>query len=306
MKQLHTAIKEWMEQYKLNSVKPATYDRLITSYNALLNYPIANVEIHSLRTEDLQSYINALVKDGFALSTIKKQYHLIGAYLKYANTEGILPRPIQNNVKLPSQSAVKKKKREVLGYSKPEQIALKRVLRSRQRIGYAAALLMMETGLRVGEALALTWDDVLWERRALRISKTLIRLTNRRKMEVQDGAKSHTSNRTIPLSSEALKMLESMASSLDNLQGYIFAGDGNMPISYEAMRYQIQCACSEAHVSYKGQHAFRHTFATNCYYRGCDVKILSKLLGHSDVTITYNVYIHLFGDALEEMRNVVG
>ena len=53
-------------------------------------------------------------------------------------------------------------------------------------------------------------------------------------------------------------------------------------------------------------HAFRHTFATNCYERGCDVKILSKLLGHSDVAITYNIYIHLYGDALEEMRRVVG
>ena len=53
-------------------------------------------------------------------------------------------------------------------------------------------------------------------------------------------------------------------------------------------------------------HVFRHTFATNCYYRGCDVKILSKLLGHSSVTVTYNTYIHLFGDALEEMRAVLG
>lgn len=72
------------------------------------------------------------------------------------------------------------------------------------------------------------------------------------------------------------------------------------------MRYQIQCACVEAGVPYLGQHVFRHTFATNCYNRGCDVKILSKLLGHADVTVTYNVYIHLFGDALEEMRSVVG
>ena len=40
--------------------------------------------------------------------------------------------------------------------------------------------------------------------------------------------------------------------------------------------------------------------------RGCNVKILSKLLGYADVTVTYNIYIHLFGDALEEMRSVIG
>ena len=72
------------------------------------------------------------------------------------------------------------------------------------------------------------------------------------------------------------------------------------------MRYQIQLACAQVNVPYLGQHVFRHTFATNCYERGCDVKILPKLLGHADVTVTYNVYIHLFGDALEEMRSVVG
>lgn len=50
----------------------------------------------------------------------------------------------------------------------------------------------------------------------------------------------------------------------------------------------------------------RHTFATNCYYRGCEIKLLSKLLGHANVTITYNIYINLYGDALEEMRSIVG
>lgn len=55
-----------------------------------------------------------------------------------------------------------------------------------------------------------------------------------------------------------------------------------------------------------GQHVFRHTFATNYYNRSCDVKILSKLLGHADVSVTYNVYIHLYGDALEETRSVFG
>lgn len=306
MKNLSECIKEWMEKYKRNSVKPTTYDRLETSYKAMLRYKISYIGILDLKTEDIQEYINEMVKDGYALTTIKKQYHLIGSYLKFANTEGIIPRPIQNNVKLPSQSSVKKKKKDVQVYSKPEQMALMQVLRTRERIGYAAALLMMETGMRVGEALALTWDDIQWERRAVRIDKTLIRITNKRRLEVQDGAKSYTSNRTILLSMESIRLLEEMSREATDIHGFIFAGDDGRPITYEALRYQIQVACDKAGVPYKGQHVFRHTFATNCYYRGCNVKILSKLLGHSDVTITYNIYIHLFGDALEEMRSVLG
>lgn len=77
-------------------------------------------------------------------------------------------------------------------------------------------------------------------------------------MEVQEGVKSHTSNRTILL-----------------------------------------------RIEFRGEHVFRHTFATNCYHKGIDVKILSRLLGHADVNITYNLYIHLYGDGFDEMHDAL-
>ena len=46
---------------------------------------------------------------------------------------------------------------------------------------------------------------------------------------------------------------------------------------------------------------FRHTFTANCYHKGIDVKILFRLLGHADVNITYNIYVHLYGDGFDEM-----
>ena len=113
MKTLYDAIGEWMTQYKANSVKPTTYDRLETSLRTLASYRIAEMDVLSIRTEDLQAFINSMVEDGYALTTIKKQYHLVTGYLKFANTEGVIPRPIYNNVKLPTQQAVKKKRREV-------------------------------------------------------------------------------------------------------------------------------------------------------------------------------------------------
>ena len=70
---------------------------------------------------------------------------------------------------------------------------------------------------------------------------------------------------------------------------------------YEALRWQTKCACRDAGIQYRGEHVFRHTFATNCYYKGMDIKILSKLLGRADVNITYNIYVHLYGDGFEEM-----
>ena len=305
MKNLGESIFIWLESYKRNSVKEATYDRLITTHRTLCNHYISRVPPESLQTRDLQKYINDLTEAGYSQSTIKKQYHLLSAYITYANAEGIIPRPIHKNVNLPTQSNVMKKKREVDGYSKIEQIALLRELNTMKRTGYGVALLMLEAGLRIGEAVALTWDDVDWDRRAIKIHKTLIRLANKNQMKIQEGAKSHTSNRIVPLSTKAYAMLEGLVEKATDLHGYIFQDADGGPISYEAMRYQISKACENANVEYRGQHVFRHTFATNCYKNGADVKILSKLLGHSSVAITYNTYIHLYGDALEEMRSVV-
>ena len=304
MRTLSVCIREWLDNTKRLSVKPATFDRLETTYATLLKHPIAAQFVHTLTTADLQRYINSLAADGYSLSTIKKQYHLVSAYIKYANGEGLMLRPIHNNVKLPAKSTMQSK-RSVPTYTKPEEIALRKILNTGNRPGYYAALLMLETGLRVGEALALTWDDVQWERSALSVNKTLIRIANKRRIEVQDSAKSHTSNRVVPLSKTAIEILEKVCERSEDPPGYILAGADGSPISYEAMRYQIQHACSDAKVPYKGQHAFRHTFATNCYKRGADVKLLSKILGHCDVSITFNIYIHLYGDALEELRGIV-
>jgi len=56
---------------------------------------------------------------------------------------------------------------------------------------------------------------------------------------------------------------------------------------------------------YRGEHVFRHTFATNCYYKSVNVKVLSKLLGHADVNVTYNIYVHLYGDGFDEMYSAL-
>lgn len=306
MKTLGNAIEEWMVNYKSTSVKPATYDRLCESLIQLNKYGISNESIDELTVDKLQSYINELVDSGYALTTIKKQFHLIGEYLTYANLNGIILRPLHKGVKLPSESVVKKHKRNVVAYSPVEQSRLTKVLLQRLNVpACCAAIIMMETGIRIGEAMALTWDDIDWNRRCVRISKTVVRMRDCKNNHVQHSAKSFSSNRTIPLSRTAYDILKRMSEDEVSIYGFVFRGRNGKYMSYEAARYYIQQACEDAGIPYYGLHVFRHTFATNCYNKGCDVKVLSRFLGHSDVTVTYNTYIHLFGDGLEEMRAVL-
>lgn len=304
MKQFGEAIYEWMVSYKKNSVRPSTYDRLETSFNLMRKYTISCIPIDKIDTDYLQSYINELVECGYAMSTIKKQYNLITAYMDYANTKGIIDRPYHKGVELPSMAVIQKPKREVIAYTPGEQERLKAVFYTFERPAYVAALLMLETGMRIGEVLALGWSDIDFRRGTVRIHKTFVRLGNRCKSYIQDEAKSYTSNRVIPLSSRAMNFLKELFLR-DEFKAFVVHDRYGEPLCYEAVRWQIKQACQEANVHYYGQHVFRHTFATNCYNKGCDVKLLSKFLGHSDVTITYNIYIHLFGDAVEEMRLIL-
>lgn len=296
---LANAIERWLVTYKKNSVKPTTYDRLITSLDLLRKHAISDMHPEDISAHHVQMYLNYLVNAGYARSTIKKQYCLLRAFLRSLKMESVF-----DQVSIPAQSIVKKPKKEVIAYTSEEQRRLIPVLVRDGSPSAHAAILMMETGMRIGEVLALSWDDILWERKAVRIHKTLIRIANSKRIEIQQEAKSHCSNRTVPLSTRAMELLKELYGS--GKRGLIFSKDNGDPITYEAMRWHIKKACDQAGVPYYGQHVFRHTFATNCYYRGCNVKILSKLLGHADVTVTYNIYIHLFGDALEEMRSVIG
>ena len=296
---LTSYIAEWLATFKETTVKQSTYDRLLTSAKALEAYTIAYKPIGEITCIDIQRYVNDLTKQGYGLSTIKKQMRIVTAPLKQASALHIIPADPGIGIRLPSRYNVAKPERIVEAYTAHEQTALLNVISSGRRTGYFAIMLMIETGLRVGEVLALRWQDVQLSRKRINVRNTVVRLANKKKSFVQDSVKSESSRRTIPLTAEAVQILEKQYARKRN--EWVFANDDGERLSYEALRYQTRKACKEAGIEYRGEHVFRHTFATNCYHKGIDVKILSRLLGHADVNITYNLYIHLYGDGFDEM-----
>ena len=305
--QIYKAMEVWLYKYKKNNVKEATFDRLVTSFNMMRHYPIAYIRIADLITDDVQNYINTLLADGYAYTTIKKQFNLITAFIKFLLGESIAVRPVYLNVTLPIAENVKKPKRDVVTYNKLEQARLTKAINEYEDPSAVAVLLMLENGLRSGEVLALFWEDIDWDRRAVMIHRTLVYPASRKKGFIQDSAKSKASKRTIPLSAKAMAALEDLLTKVDSPTGLIFRSVKfpDESIGYNALRNHIKRLCVKAKIEYRGMHIFRHTFATNCYYKGCEIKKLSRLLGHASVTITYNTYIHLYGDALEELRSIV-
>ena len=296
-------IDEWMTTYKAYSVRQSTFDRLLTSIKALESYTIASMPIREITAKHIQLYVNELANSGYGLSTIKKQMRIVTAPLKQAAALHLIPANPAVGIHLPARCNVQKAERTAEAYTQEEQKALWMLIDTHQRAGYAAVGLMIETGLRVGEALALRWKDVNLSQKRLRVRSTVVRLANKKRSYVQNCAKSESSNRTIPLTPKAVSLLEMLAENAED--EWVFVNDDGQRLSYEALRYQTQCLCKAACVPYRGEHVFRHTFATNYYHKGIDVKILSRLLGHADVNITYNIYVHLYGDGFDEMYSAL-
>lgn len=296
---LASYITDWMKTYKAITVRQSTYDRMETSAKALEGYSIADMAICDITPIHIQRYVNELANSGYRLSTIKKQLRIITAPLKQAAALHIISADPAVGIRLPARCNLPKADKDKEPYSPEEQAMLQRVLATNARSGFPAIALMLQTGLRVGEALALRWRDINLSRKCLNVRATVVRLANKKQSFVQDCAKSEASNRVIPLTPEAISLLSALAEKSES--EWVFVNNDGERLSYEALRYQTKCACEAAGVPYRGEHVFRHTFATNCYYKGVDIKILSKLLGHADTNITYNIYVSLYGDGFEDM-----
>ena len=231
------------------------------------------------------------------MSGVKKQALIVTSPLRHAAAMQIIRADPCVGVRMPVETKIKKKTKEIIAYTKEEQDRLNRAAAMSSNVGYLATCFMVETGLRAGELLALKWQDVELDRCRMKVHATILNLMYG-SAEYQDSPKSKSSNRVIPLTPRAISVLKRLREK--RTTEWVFEQDGKR-YTYQKLMYQTKKLCREAYVKYYGEHVFRHTFATNCYYKGIDVKILSRLMGHSSVQVTYNTYINLYGDGFDDM-----
>ena len=299
---LHDFIIHWLETVKIISVKSGSLTRLYAQAKALEKYPISELPIYQIRLFDIQKYINALVDDGYRYTTIVKQRLIVTAPLRYAYAVGILDKDVTVGIEMPSKETVLTEAKDVSAFTEEEQSCLRNYLHDNPCVSAYLIEFLLETGLRVGEAQALCWSDVNMRTNTMRICRTALNSNRNQSTVVQNSPKTPSSTRRIPFSTRAKEILEHMQSQKNG--DLVFQRDGKI-CSYSGLIKWYKHACEKSGIPVGGMHVLRHTFATNCYYKGCEVKILSKLLGHATTAITYNTYINLYGDGLEEMRSIV-
>lgn len=155
-------------------------------------------------------------------------------------------------------------------------------------------LLSLYTGLRIGEICALRWGDIHFEDKILCVQRTITRIQNvvsdpEEKTKIIIGPpKTGCSNRQIPIPEFICSFLQNQrkVSSVYVLTGTTCYME---PRTYYTKYKKIMSQCGLSQYNY---HALRHTFATRCVEKGFDIKSLSEILGHADVSTTLRRYIH--------------
>lgn len=186
---------------------------------------------------------------------------------------------------------VRRKRTPVVILNRTEQVRLLRFLYSSINISKAGIILCLSTGLRLGEICALKWSDIDLEQMLLHVNRTVQRIEMKNGITktalLETSPKSAFSLREIPLSDSLTALLTDFKK-----EGREYVLCGNKPMEPRTYQNHFKSYLKETNISNYNFHTLRHTFATNCIDNGMDIKSLSEILGHSDVQITLNRYVH--------------
>ena len=174
-----------------------------------------------------------------------------------------------------------------------DQRKLKEFLIKQKTSTSIGILLSLYTGMRIGEVCALSWEDVDLDDNIIFVRHTVSRVksnSGKRKTElILDEPKTRSSKREIPIPlylTDVLKRYRENSHSTFVISNYDGFSD---PRTYDIKFHSILKECGINSVNY---HTLRHTFATRCVEAGVDIKTLSEILGHANVSVTLNTYVH--------------
>lgn len=313
-------ITNWLTNVKSNKLKPAAYDRLERTINNQVIPTIGQYDMSKLTSQQIQNELINPLKESMSYSSIKKVYNAINACYKYA----ISIRRLQYNpvdaVVIPSITQFEEK--EIHWFSENEIALFKSecIVRYstgsyKHPLGYGM-IFMMNTGIRLGEAIAVKWNDIDFYKKQLHVTHNAVTVIDRsknhkvnHKLLNQEFLKSRSSKRTIPLNETAIDALEHIkALRYFGRNSYVLCTKDGKQNTTQNFGRQFKSIINQAHIDNCGVHTLRHTFASQLFKKNVDIKTISELLGHSNVSITYNTYIHLIqqqkADAVKSIDNI--
>lgn len=325
---LQDAIKEWLVLYKKTELKERSYDRLEDTFNNYINdTDLGRTAEDHVTSDRIQLHLNKLKKksngEPLSYSSVKKIYELLGQFFKYRylrspNNNPMLGVPKPNKEKIDKSVNTAKGivtvKEEMTILNDDEMERLTRVAYKPYEIGrggYIRGLgiaFMMWTFLRSGEARALRWGDIDFEKEILNVERQVSNIKNRdedtnyrkKYIHIIDSTK-YNSARTFKIPKVAMDIAKEFKRRINpgTDDEYFLANSAYKPITETAIRDVLDRMLIAADINkHLRIHDLRHTGISYMLRHKVPVEVVSKMAGHKEIETTYRVYYQV----LEEQK----
>jgi len=289
-------LDKWLENSKIR-LKESSYVKYFNLINKHIKPVLGQYLLSDITNATLNSFVAEKLKtgkldasNGLSEKTVKDIMTLIKSVLRFAQDESLLS-DVKINLKLPHE-----KKSDIRVLTKEEQSSLEKYLCSDIDESKLGVLLCMYTGLRIGEICALKWCDISLSEKTLTVNRTMQRIQT-----LDENCPSKTKiTVTIPKSDCSLRIIPLPDCLTDKLKAfrpvspaaYFLTGKSGRYIEPRTYQNRFKSYILNCGIENANFHSTRHTFATRCVEVGFEIKSLSEILGHANVNITLDRYVH--------------
>lgn len=302
-------VDAWFEYWisiKEKTVRPNTVRNYRERYKRNISHVIGKMLLVDVKPIHCQKIFSDMADEGYKTTTMYQTRIALYNMLDFAKENDIIinnpcKKSVRSDMGKPSEN---KKALEINEQKKFLEYAKGQSYENQYRF-------ILQTGLRTGELVGLKWDDVDFAKKTLTISRSMEYRHSVGIWRVGEP-KSASGYRTIPLTDEAVRILNDQKIKNSNLKvvpiewsDYIFLCRKGTPIknsTYDTGLYKI---CNKASIKPFAMHVLRHTFATRCIEGGMKPKTLQKILGHSNIGITMNLYVTTTEDEKQKEIDLV-
>ena len=296
------------KEFKLKTCKMSSVSAYMLTVKNIILPILGEYELEAVSSKDAELLKQVCENKGLSKKTIQDVIICLKNILKVAN---ILEVAETKAISVLWGTGNNETKKQVEAYNKDQVRKLVASLEDTPSFKNLGLLITIYSGMRIGEVCALQWKDIDLEEKVIRVNKSIQRIyteedtTGKMKTELLISTpKTKSSQREIPIVQPLFKMMKDFAKICR--PDYFVCSGTTTPIEPRTYRSYYKKKIEEIGLPHLKFHGLRHTFATQLIASKADVKTVSAILGHSDITTTLNTYVHPSRDdkrnALSKLR----
>lgn len=292
----------WIKEIKEKTVRWSTLNAYKDRYNKNIKEVIGEMIISEVKPMHCQNVLNVMDNNGYAGTSMDRTKVTMSAMFSDACENGLISsNPITKSVKCP-----KKKNKNTRVLTLEEQKKFLGV--AKESVNYNHFMFILQTGVRSSELRGLKWDDIDFQNRIIHIRRNVTYDSNNSRF-ITGELKTSSGQRDIPMTKTVYEVLMELKHQKEKRKqkvvsfefaDHVFLNcNGKLLPNSNYDRYLARL-CEKAGIEKISMHTLRHTFATRCIESGMKPKTLQKILGHANISITMDLYVHVTEDEKEK------